>query len=102
MVPEVGLEPTRRISPADFESAASTNFATPAGVRLGAVESGRHYNSETAAVNRCQAPSQRAESGLLVGPGRSPVFQVADDVVHLCLFPAVDPLPALFRVSQHR
>lgn len=33
MVPEVGLEPTRRISPADFESAASTNFATPAGVR---------------------------------------------------------------------
>jgi hypothetical protein len=34
MVPEVGLEPTRRISPADFESAASTNFATPAGARL--------------------------------------------------------------------
>jgi hypothetical protein len=33
VVPEVGLEPTRRVSPADFESAAYTNFATPAGVR---------------------------------------------------------------------
>jgi hypothetical protein len=29
MVPEEGLEPTR-ISPRDFESRASTNFATPA------------------------------------------------------------------------
>ena len=29
MVPEVGLEPTQ-ISPRDFESRASTNFATPA------------------------------------------------------------------------
>ena len=28
MVPEAGLEPARGISPADFESAASTNFAT--------------------------------------------------------------------------
>ncbi len=29
MVPEVGLEPTQ-ISPRDFESRASTDFATPA------------------------------------------------------------------------
>lgn len=52
VVPEVGLEPTRRISPADFESAASTNFATPARVRPGGGrESGRHYNSESGSVN---------------------------------------------------
>lgn len=30
MVPGDGLEPSRGISPADFESAASTNFATQA------------------------------------------------------------------------
>src|SRR5690606_1574874 len=30
LVPEVGLEPTRVFSPADFESAASTDSATPA------------------------------------------------------------------------
>jgi hypothetical protein len=29
-VPEAGLEPARCFAPADFESAASTNFATPA------------------------------------------------------------------------
>lgn len=30
MVPEVGLEPTRGISPADFESATSANSIIPA------------------------------------------------------------------------
>ena len=30
LVPVVGLEPTRGISPADFESATSTNSITPA------------------------------------------------------------------------
>ena len=30
MVPGAGLEPARCLAPADFESAASTNFATPA------------------------------------------------------------------------
>ena len=32
VVPGVGLEPTRCLAPADFESAASTNFATPAAI----------------------------------------------------------------------
>jgi len=32
-VPEAGIEPARCFAPADFESAASTNFATPARVR---------------------------------------------------------------------
>jgi hypothetical protein len=31
VVPGAGLEPARCLAPADFESAASTNFATPAG-----------------------------------------------------------------------
>ncbi len=45
MVPVVGLEPTRRISPADFESAASTNFATPAVLREAYYTSrGQHVN----------------------------------------------------------
>jgi hypothetical protein len=30
LVPGAGLEPARCFAPADFESAASTNFATPA------------------------------------------------------------------------
>ena len=30
VVPGAGLEPARCFAPADFESAASTNFATPA------------------------------------------------------------------------
>ena len=30
LVPEAGIEPARCFAPADFESAASTNFATPA------------------------------------------------------------------------
>ena len=30
MVPEKGIEPSRGITPADFESAASTSSATPA------------------------------------------------------------------------
>jgi hypothetical protein len=32
VVPEAGIEPARCFAPADFESAASTNFATPARV----------------------------------------------------------------------
>ena len=32
MVPEAGIEPARCFAPADFESAASTYFATPAWV----------------------------------------------------------------------
>jgi hypothetical protein len=31
LVPEAGLEPARGISPVDFESTASTDFATRAG-----------------------------------------------------------------------
>jgi len=31
LVPEVGLEPTRVISPSDFESDVSTDFTTQAG-----------------------------------------------------------------------
>ena len=30
MVPEKGIEPSRGVTPADFESAASTSSATPA------------------------------------------------------------------------
>ena len=30
LVPVVGLEPTRRVSPQDFESSASASFTTPA------------------------------------------------------------------------
>src|SRR5262245_64768668 len=30
MVPEVGVEPTRALSPPDFESGASASFTTPA------------------------------------------------------------------------
>lgn len=32
VVPGAGLEPARCLAPADFESAASTNFATPAAI----------------------------------------------------------------------
>lgn len=32
MVPRAGIEPARPIRPADFKSAVSTNFTTPAGV----------------------------------------------------------------------
>jgi len=34
-VPEAGIEPARCFAPADFESAASTNFATPAARETG-------------------------------------------------------------------
>ncbi|GEM_PF-4173192 len=40
MVPKAGLEPAR-ISTVDFESTASTDFATPA--RKGIADSGLHY-----------------------------------------------------------
>ena len=47
LVPVVGLEPTRGISPADFESATSTNSITPAGAR-----ESYHVLSKNARVNR--------------------------------------------------
>ena len=42
VVPGAGLEPARCLAPADFESAASTNFATPAGGAL--VEQDAYYD----------------------------------------------------------
>ena len=35
MVPEEGFEPSRYMLPLDFESSASTDSATPAGLRAG-------------------------------------------------------------------
>ena len=52
LVPVVGLEPTRGISPADFESATSTNSITPAG----AMES-YHVLPRNARVNRLIFPN---------------------------------------------
>ena len=42
LVPEAGLEPARRMRAVDFESTASTDFATPAGMAL-SLAAGRDY-----------------------------------------------------------
>jgi hypothetical protein len=46
MVPEKGIEPSRGVAPADFESAASTSSATPAGRGCGADYTSRRHPRE--------------------------------------------------------
>ena len=57
LVPEVGLEPTRVISPADFESAVSTDFTTlamSAGKEPCCVEAA-HYINRICKINTIRA-----------------------------------------------
>ena len=46
MVPEAGLEPARGFSPEDFESSASTDFATPASGKRGCASKGPDYGTQ--------------------------------------------------------
>ena len=89
LVPEAGIEPARCFAPADFESAASTNFATPAKEGLELWHSvGMNYPSIEAAIGntpiarlqRIGATENQARGNVLLGKleGNNPAGSVKD------------------------
>ena len=105
VVPVVGLEPTRGISPADFESATSTNSITPARgcvhptvslPRLSPVLNGgrepRRELTNLPESSYCKtAEKSRVEQGLETAG--VPAFE---SVYHLCIAPHTATFPTEF------
>ena len=88
-MPEAGIEPARCFAPADFESAASTNFATPASEKRKLWHSlGMNYPSIEAAIGqtpiarlqRIGAADNAARGNVLLGKleGNNPAGSVKD------------------------
>ncbi len=89
MVPKAGIEPARCFAPADFESAASTNFATSAeegfelwhsvGMKYPTIESAIG-NTPLAALQRIGLKDNQARGNVLLGKleGNNPAGSVKD------------------------
>ena len=89
MVPKAGIEPARCFAPADFESAASTNFATSAeegielwhsvGMKYPTIESAIG-NTPLAALQRIGVKDNQARGNVLLGKleGNNPAGSVKD------------------------
>ena len=89
MVPKAGIEPARCFAPADFESAASTNFATSAeegielwhsvGMKYPTIESAIG-NTPLAALQRIGFKDNQARGNVLLGKleGNNPAGSVKD------------------------